>query len=84
MSLRREDAVGPLSKDRKFKTTQCVSDWSMINRRPAVIADISGDERIPQQHPYFSTFFKSLVMTPVSDDRPIGTLGAYWTCTYSQ
>lgn len=65
----------PLSKDRKFKTTQCVSDWSMINRRPAVIADTSGDERIPQ-HPYFSTFFKSLVMTPVGDDRPIGALGA--------
>jgi two-component sensor histidine kinase len=76
-----EDAVGPLWKNRKFKMTECISGWSMINKTTAVIADISSDPRIPY-HLYADTFVKSLVMTPVGIDRPIGALGAYWASPY--
>jgi two-component sensor histidine kinase len=76
-----EDAVGPLWKGRKFRMTECISGWSMMNRRTAVIPDISTDERIPH-HLYAETFVKSLVMTPVGGDRSLGALGAYWASTY--
>jgi two-component sensor histidine kinase len=76
-----EDAVGPLWKGRKFKMTECISGWSMINRKSAVIPDISLDERIPH-HLYAETFVKSLVMTPVGAEHPLGALGAYWASTY--
>jgi two-component sensor histidine kinase len=76
-----EDAVGPLWKGRKFRMTECISGWSMMNRRTAVIPDISTDERIPY-HLYVDTFVRSLVMTPVGADRSIGALGAYWASTY--
>jgi two-component sensor histidine kinase len=76
-----EDAVGPLWKGRKFKMTECISGWAMMNRMSAVIPDISTDKRIPY-HLYATTFVRSLVMTPVGVDRPIGALGAYWASTY--
>jgi two-component sensor histidine kinase len=76
-----EDAVGPLWKGKKFKMTECISGWSMMNRQTAVISDISTDKRIPY-HLYATTFVKSLVMTPVGTDRPIGALGAYWASVY--
>jgi two-component sensor histidine kinase len=76
-----EDAIGPLWKGRKFKMTECISGWSMMNRMTAVIPDISTDKRIPY-HLYATTFVKSLVMTPVGLDGPIAALGAYWASTY--
>jgi two-component sensor histidine kinase len=76
-----EDAVGPLWKGRKFKMSECISGWSMMNRRIAIIPDIATDARIPH-HLYAETFVKSLIMTPVGADYPIGALGAYWASTY--
>jgi two-component sensor histidine kinase len=76
-----EDAVGPLWKGRKFKMTECISGWSMINKKTAVIPDVSIDDRIPH-HLYMKTFVKSLVMTPVGGEHSLGALGGYWASTY--
>ena len=76
-----EDAIGPLWKGRKFKMTECISGWSMINQKTAVIPDISADERIPHDL-YADTFVKSMVMTPIGVNNPRGALGAYWASTY--
>ena len=72
-----EDAVGPLWKGQKFPMSACISGWAMLNRDTAVIPDIYADERVPHAA-YRSTFVKSLIMTPVREDDPIGAIGAYW------
>lgn len=72
-----EDAIGPLWKGLRFPMTSCISGWAMLNRQTAVIPDIYLDERIPHDA-YRPTFVKSLVMTPVRPQEPIGAIGAYW------
>jgi signal transduction histidine kinase len=71
------DAVGPLWKGRKFPMSACISGWSMIHRRQAVIEDIYADPRIPHDT-YRPTFVKSLAMVPVRTLDPIGAIGNYW------
>ena len=39
------------------------------------------DERIPHDA-YRPTFVKSLVMTPIGRDEPIGAIGCYWSVRY--
>src|ERR1700742_1461913 len=42
-----EDAISPLWKGQRFPLNNCVSGWSMINRKTALIEDIYDDERVP-------------------------------------
>jgi len=72
-----EDAIAPLWKGQRFPMSACISGWAMIHRKAAVIPDITVDERIPQDA-YRPTFVKSLVMTPIRVDAPIGAIGTYW------
>ncbi|GAA2585183.1 hypothetical protein GCM10010399_14100 [Dactylosporangium fulvum] len=72
-----EDAVSPLWKGQRFPVEQCISGWSMLNRRPAVVPDIQVDERVPQEA-YRPTFVKSLVIVPMRVEDPLGAIGAYW------
>jgi two-component sensor histidine kinase len=72
-----EDAIGPLWKGRRFPLTACVSGWAMLNRKTAVIPDIYQDARVPHDA-YRPTFVKSMVMTPVRPEDPVGAIGAYW------
>ncbi|WP_158806984.1 response regulator [Beijerinckia sp. L45] len=74
------DAVGPLWTGQSFPMDSCISGWAMTHGRTAVIADITADERIPQDL-YRDSFVKSLVMTPVGFDRPSAALGIYWAKT---
>ncbi len=76
-----EDAVGPLWKGRNFPLSSCISGWAMLHRRTVAISDIRLDERIPQDL-YRDTFVRSLVMTPVRSEDPIGAIGAYWAQVY--
>lgn len=73
-----EDAIGPLWKGQRFPMESCISGWAMLNRATAVIADIAADERIPQEL-YRDTFVRSLVMTPIRTQDPLGAIGAYWS-----
>ena len=75
-----EDAIEPLWKGQRFPLTACVSGWSMLNRKAAVIEDIYRDERVPHDA-YRPTFVKSLVMTPIRTVAPIGAIGVYWAKT---
>lgn len=77
-----EDGIGPLWKGHTFPAVACVSGWSMINRKTAVIPDISTDERIPQEL-YANTFVRALAMAPVRAEQPIAAIGAYWSQPYS-
>jgi signal transduction histidine kinase len=72
-----EDAVGPLWKGQRFPLQACISGWTMLNRQPAIIADIYLDPRIPHDA-YRPTFVKSLVMTPIRTVAPVGAIGVYW------
>jgi signal transduction histidine kinase len=72
-----EDAISPLWKGRRFPLQSCISGWAMMNATQAVIEDIYQDPRIPHDA-YRSTFVKSLVMTPIRLNDPIGAIGAYW------
>ncbi|MBN9063090.1 MAG: HD domain-containing protein [Rhizobiales bacterium] len=72
-----EDAISPLWKGQRFPMESCISGWAMLNRQPVVIEDIYADDRIPHAA-YRPTFVRSLVMTPVREEDPVGAIGAYW------
>jgi GAF domain-containing protein len=72
-----EDAIGPLWKGQKFPMATCISGWTMLNGKTAVIDDIFVDPRIPHDV-YRKTFVKSLIMTPVGKDTAVAAIGAYW------
>ena len=72
-----EDAIAPLWKGKYFPLDACISGWTMLHRRPAAIADIYDDERIPADA-YRPTFVKSLVMVPIRALEPVGAIGNYW------
>lgn len=72
-----EDAISPLWKGRRFPINVCISGWVMLNREPAIIADIYEDSRIPIDA-YRETFVKSLVTVPIKTTNPIGAIGCYW------
>ncbi|MBL7884587.1 MAG: GAF domain-containing protein [Bacteroidia bacterium] len=72
-----EDAIAPLWKGQKFPMSACISGWSMINKKCAIINDIYDDERIPIEA-YRPTFVKSLAMVPIRTIDPIGAIGNYW------
>ena len=76
-----EDAVGPLWKGGRFAMTDCISGWSMMNRKQAIVPDIYKDDRVPHDL-YRATFVRSLVMTPIRDHEPLGAIGAYWAQPY--
>src|SRR5690242_9703822 len=44
-----EDAIAPLWKGHAFPIENCISGWSMLNRRSASIADSYVDPRIPHE-----------------------------------
>jgi len=72
-----EDAISPLWKGRRFPMEACISGWTMLNRKPAVIEDIYQDARIPHEA-YRPTFVKSLAMVPIRTLDPVGAIGNYW------
>lgn len=76
-----EDAVSPLWKGQRFALDDCISGWTMINRRPVVIEDIYADTRIPHDA-YRPTFVRSLAMVPMRTIDPIGAIGNYWATRY--
>jgi GAF domain-containing protein len=77
-----EDAVAPLWKGNKFPISSCISGWVMEHGEPVSIADITEDERIPQDA-YRPTFVKSLAMVPIRQEEPVGAMGAYWAKTHA-
>ncbi|MFT3738756.1 MAG: GAF domain-containing sensor histidine kinase [Breznakibacter sp.] len=72
-----EDAISPLWKGSRFPIEICISGWTMLNKRPAIVPDIYKDERIPADA-YRPTFVKSLAMVPIRTPDPIGAIGNYW------
>lgn len=72
-----EDAISPLWKGSRFPIHSCISGWTMLNSKPALIEDIYADDRIPHEA-YKPTFVKSLAMMPIRSSHPIGAIGNYW------
>jgi GAF domain-containing protein len=73
-----EDAVAPLWKGQRFPMAECISGWAMLHRVSVEVPDIEQDDRIPLSS-YRPTFVRSLIMTPIGRDRPVGAIGAYWS-----
>ncbi|HWD69714.1 MAG TPA: HD domain-containing phosphohydrolase [Solirubrobacteraceae bacterium] len=72
-----EDAISPLWKGQRFAMDACISGWTMLNRKPALIKDIYADERVPHDA-YRPTFVRSLAMVPIRQLDPLGAIGNYW------
>lgn len=72
-----ENAIAPLWKGHRFPMKTCISGWCMLHREQVTIPDIYVDSRIPHDA-YRPTFVKSLAMTPIRSEDPIGAIGAYW------
>lgn len=72
-----EDAITPLWKGQKFPMSACVSGWAMLHKEQVVIEDIYKDPRVPIDA-YRPTFVKSMAMTPIRQNSPIGAIGTYW------
>lgn len=72
-----EDAIAPLWKGQKFPLNACVSGWAMIHKEAVIIEDIYKDTRVPIDA-YRPTFVKSMAMTPIRQENPIGAIGTYW------
>jgi signal transduction histidine kinase/CheY-like chemotaxis protein len=72
-----ENAISPLWKGQRFPLQDCVSGWTMMHGRSAVIEDIYADPRVPAAA-YRPTFVKSLAMVPIRTANPIGAIGNYW------
>lgn len=72
-----EDAIEPLWKGQRFPLSACISGWTMINKKWAIIEDIYKDNRIPIEA-YRPTFVNSLAMVPIRTIDPIGAIGNYW------
>lgn len=72
-----EDAIAPLWKGRRFPMEACISGWCMLHRQQTAVVDIYRDTRIPHEA-YRPTFVKSLVMTPIRSEDPVGAIGVYW------
>jgi two-component sensor histidine kinase len=75
-----EDSESPLWAGQKFPAASCISGWAMIHNATVVIPDIFLDDRIPHDA-YRPTFVRSLIMTPVGEERPFAAIGAYWAET---
>jgi hypothetical protein len=74
-----EDTIAPLWKGQRFPLDECISGWAMLHGEPAVVADITADERIPQAA-YLSTYVRSLVMVPVGAPAA-AAIGTYWSAS---
>lgn len=72
-----EDAISPLWKGQRFPLESCVSGWAMLHKETVIIEDIYRDPRVPWDA-YRPTFVKSLMMTPIRREDPIGAIGTYW------
>lgn len=72
-----EDAVSPLWKGQKFPMDGCVSGWAMHHRQPVTIENIEQDQRVPLNL-YRHSFVKSLALSPIGQNDPIGAIGVYW------
>lgn len=72
-----EDAISPLWKGQRFPINMCVSGWAMNHKQAVIIEDIYKDERVPIDA-YEPTFVRSLAMTPIRRENPIGAIGTYW------
>lgn len=72
-----EDAISPLWKGQRFPIHTCVSGWAMEHKQGVIIEDIYNDERVPIDA-YEPTFVRSLAMTPIRKENPIGAIGTYW------
>ena len=72
-----EDAIAPLWKGQRFPMNICIGGWAMFNHQPAIVEDVSNDERVPHIA-YQPTFIKSMVMVPIRTQEPIGAIGTYW------
>lgn len=72
-----EDAIAPLWKGQRFPMVNCISGWAMLNKQSVLIEDIYQDPRIPHDA-YRPTFVKSLAITPIRKESPIGVIGTYW------
>ncbi len=76
-----EDSIAPLWKGQRFPIDECISGWAMLHGEPAVIPDITVDERIPQAA-YLATYVRSLVMVPVGAPAA-AAIGTYWAAQAS-
>lgn len=77
-----ENAISPLWKGKRFPQENCISGWAMRNRQVVILPDVFVDGRIPKEA-YRPTFVKSLCITPIREQKPLGVIGTYWSTNHT-
>lgn len=77
----KEDAISPRWKEKLLPIGHCIERWCMKHHQTIAISDTIADERIPPDV-CESNIVKSLVMVPIRQFKPIGTIGNYWETTH--
>ncbi|WP_267425837.1 GAF domain-containing protein [Methylobacterium sp. GC_Met_2] len=72
-----EDAIEPLWRGRRFRLTECISGWCILNGQTVSVPDIERDPRVPVAA-YRTTSMRSLVIVPIGVPEAVAALGAYW------
>ncbi|WP_205699358.1 GAF domain-containing sensor histidine kinase [Conexibacter sp. SYSU D00693] len=73
-----EDAAGPVLGGVRRPIHECIGGWAITHRRPALVADVGTDPRVPPGA-FDATFVSSLAMVPIGGEDPIGAIGVFWS-----
>jgi len=70
------DFSGTRWKGLHFPLGDCLSGWTMLHGRPAVVDDVGADPRVPPA--FREATLDSAVVVPVHSAQPLAAIGAYW------
>ncbi len=77
-----EDASVTQWVGQRFALDASASGWVILNRQPAIIADVAAGSSVPIAA-YREGFVKSLITVPIRAVDPIGTIGVYWAQSHA-
>jgi diguanylate cyclase (GGDEF)-like protein len=72
-----QDGIGPDITGRRVPLGGCISGWTMLNRRAAVVADARSDNRVDKDG-YGPGSPTSLLVVPIRKPDPVGAIANYW------
>lgn len=76
-----ENAITPLFRGKRFLLKDCISGWVIRNKKQAAIKDIYSEEKTLTEL-YKGTFVKSLAISPIRQNDPLGAIEVYWDKYY--
>lgn len=72
-----QDGIGPVITGRRVPLGECISGWTILNRRAAVVPDARSDNRVDKDG-YGPGSPTSLLVVPIRKPDPVGAIASYW------